>query len=157
MSLRATFSRLLSSFKRRQQDADLDDEIRTHLDLLAAEYERRGMTSDTARLAARRAFGGVEPMKELHRRGRGLGWFDDARRDVLHALRSLRRAPLFAGAAVLTMAVGLTAVVVIFAVLNAFMLRPMPVDHPEELVSLSTGPDRHGGTTHGMSFPDLQE
>src|SRR5262245_54131543 len=136
MSLRAAFSRVLSLLRRREQDAALDDEIRTHLDLLAAEYERRGMTSDKARLAARGAFGGVEQMKELHRRGRGLGWFDDARRDAHHALRSLRRAPMFAGAAVLTMAVGLTAVVVIFAVLNAFMLRPMPVDHPEELVSV---------------------
>jgi len=157
MSVRAAVSRLLSFLRRRRQDADLDDEIRAHLDLLATEYERRGMPSDAARLAARRAFGGVEPMKEIHRRGRGLGWFDDARRDVHHALRSLRRAPLFAGAAVLTMAVGLTAVIVIFAVLNAFMLRPMPADHPEELVSLSTGPDRHAGITHSMSFPDLQD
>jgi putative ABC transport system permease protein len=55
MSARTALSRLLSLFRRRQQDADLDDEIRTHLDLLAAEYERRGMTPGEARLAARRA------------------------------------------------------------------------------------------------------
>ena len=157
MSARTALSRLLSLFRRRQQDVDLDDEIRTHLDLLAAEYERRGMTSHDARLAARRAFGGVPQMKEAYRDGYGLRWLEDARRDIHYALRTLRRAPAFAGAAVLTMAIGLTAVVVIFAILNAFMLRPMPVDHPEELVSLSTGPDRHGGITHGMSFPDLQD
>lgn len=157
MSARTALSRLLSLFRRRQQDADLDDEIRTHLDLLAAEYERRGMTPGEARLAARRAFGGVQQMKETYRDRYGLRWLEDARRDVHHALRTLRRAPMFTGAAVLTMAVGLTAVVVIFAILNAFMLRPMPVDHPEELVSVSTGPDEDGSVPHGVSFPDLQD
>ena len=157
MSARAVFSRLWSVFRRRQQDVDLDDEIRTHLDLLAAEYERRGMTSHDARLAARRAFGGVQQMKETYRDRYGLRWLEDARRDVHHALRALRRAPLFAGAAVLTLAVGLTAVIAIFAMLNAFMFRPMPVDHPEELVSIGTGPDRHVSLPHGVSFPDLQD
>ena len=55
------------------------------------------------------------------------------------------------------MAVGLTAVVVIFAILNAFMLRPMPVDRPEQLVSIGIGPDRHVSMPHGVSFVDLQD
>ena len=157
MSVRAALSRVVSLVRRRQWDLDLDDEIRVHLELLAAEYERRGMTSDAARLAARRAFGGVQQMKETFRDSHGLRWLEDARRDVRHALRTLRRSPVFTGAAVLTMAVGVTAVIVIFAVLNAFMLRPMPVERPEELVSVSTGPDRHVSTPHGVSFPHLQD
>jgi len=157
MSVRAALSRVVSLVRRRQRDLDLDDEIRVHLELLAAEYERRGMTSDAARLAARRAFGGVQQMKETFRDSHGLRWLEDARRDVRHALRTLRRSPVFTGAAVLTMAVGVTAVIVIFAVLNAFMLRPMPVERPEELVSVSTAPDRHVSTPHGISFPDLQD
>ena len=157
MSVRAALSRVVSLVRRRQRDLDLDDEIRVHLELLAAEYERRGMTSDAARLAARRAFGGVQQMKETFRDSHGLRWLEDARRDVRHALRTLRRSPVFTGAAVLTMAVGVTAVIVIFAVLNAFMLRPMPVERPEELVSISTAPDRHVSTPHGVSFPDLQD
>jgi hypothetical protein len=157
MSVRAALSRVVSLVRRRQRDLDLDDEIRVHLELLAAEYERRGMTSDAARLAARRAFGGVQQMKETFRDSHGLRWLEDARRDVRHALRTLRRSPVFTGAAVLTMAVGVTAVIVIFAVLNAFMLRPMPVERPEELVSVSTAPDRHVSTPHGVSFPDLQD
>ena len=157
MSVRAALSRVVSLVRRRQRDLDLDDEIRVHLELLAAEYERRGMTSDAARLAARRAFGGVQQMKETFRDSHGLRWLQDARRDVRHALRTLRRSPVFTGAAVLTMAVGVTAVIVIFAVLNAFMLRPMPVERPEELVSVSTAPDRHVSTPHGVSFPDLQD
>ena len=157
MSVRAALSRVVSLVRRRQRDLDLDDEIRVHLELLAAEYERRGMTSDAARLAARRAFGGVQQMKETFRDSHGLRWLEDARRDVRHALRTLLRSPVFTGAAVLTMAVGVTAVIVIFAVLNAFMLRPMPVERPEELVSVSTAPDRHVSTPHGVSFPDLQD
>jgi hypothetical protein len=156
-SLRVFLARVLSLFRRRQLEVDLDDEVRAHLELLVSEYERRGLSADQARLAARRAFGGIEQLKETYRDRRGLRWLDDARRDVHHALRSLRRAPVFAGAAVLTIAVGLTAVVVILAILNAFMLRPMPVDRPEELVSVSTAPDRHVATPHGVSFPDLQD
>ena len=84
-------------------------------------------------------------------------WLDDARRDVHHAFRTLRRAPVFAGAAVLTLAVGLTAVTAIFAILNAFIFSPMPVSHPEEFVSIGTGPDTHVQIPHGLSFRDLQD
>jgi predicted permease len=157
MSSRTVISRVLSLLGRRHRDVDLDDEVRTHLELLAADYERRGLSPVQARRAARRDFGGVEQMKEHYRDRRGLPWLDDARRDVQHALRSLRRAPVFAGAAVLTLAVGLTAVMAIFAILNAFMFRPMPVDRPEELVSIGTGPDRHVGLPHGISYLDLQD
>ncbi|HZM91998.1 MAG TPA: ABC transporter permease [Vicinamibacterales bacterium] len=150
-------NRVLSLFQRRRIDADLDDEVRAHLELLASEYERRGLSAGQARLAARRAFGGIEQMKETYRDRRGLRWVEDARQDVHHALRSLRRAPVFAGASVLTLAVGLTAVTAIFAILNAFMFRPMPVDRPEELVSIGSGPDRHVPLPHGVSFLDMED
>ena len=96
-------------------------------------------------------------MKETYRDRSGLRWLDDARRDVHHAFRTLRRSPVFAGAAVLTLAIGLTAVTGIYAILNAFVLRSMPVSHPEQLVSIGTGPDTHVQIPHGMSFVDLQD
>ena len=65
--MRTWFTRLVAIFRREHLDRDLDDEIRTHIDLLAAEYERNGMSAADARLAARRAFGGVEQMKETYR------------------------------------------------------------------------------------------
>jgi predicted permease len=157
MSLRSILRRVLARLPGARHDTHLDDEVRTHLELLAAEYERRGLSADQARLAARRAFGGIEQMKEVHRDARGLPWLDDARRDIHQALRALRRAPVFTGAAVLTLAVGLTAVTGIFAVLNAFMLRTMPVSHPEQLVSIGTGPDAHVQIPHGVSFVDFQD
>jgi predicted permease len=152
-----TFGRRLRAVFDAHSDAALDEEIRHHLELLTDDYRRRGLRMPEARLAARRDFGGVESMREIHRNHRGFRWLEDARRDVQHAFRSLRRAPVFAGAAVLTLAVGLTAVIAIFAILNAFMFRPMPVDRPEELVSIGVGPDRHVSLPHGISFLDLQD
>ena len=157
MRHRSLLKRFLALFRRRSLDAALDEEVRQHLDLLAAEHHRRGLTPEQARHAARRDFGGVEQMKERYRDRRGLPWLDDARRDAQHAFRALLRAPVFAGAAVLTLAVGLTAVIAIFAILNAFMFRPMPVERPEELVSIGSGPDRHVSLPHGISFRDLQD
>ena len=157
MTLRSILMRISASMRRRSLDAGLDEEVRAHLDLLARDYERGGLSPEQARLAARRDFGGVEQMKETYRDRSGLGWLDDARRDVHHAFRTLRRSPVFAGAAVLTLAIGLTAVTGIYAILNAFVLRAMPVGHPEELVSVGTGPDTHVQIPHGVSFVDLQD
>jgi hypothetical protein len=80
--MRTPLIRLAALVRGRPLDAALDEEVRTHLDLLAADYERRGMTPDDARLAARRAFGAVEPMKERYRDRRGMRWIEDVGRDV---------------------------------------------------------------------------
>ena len=157
MTLRAIVMRVSAVFSRRAVDATLDEEVREHLELLAGDYERRGLSPEQARLAARRDFGGVEQMKETYRDRSGVRWLDDARRDIHHALRTLRRSPVFAGAAVLTLAIGLTAVTGIYAILNAFILRAMPVSHPEELVSIGTPPDTHVQIPHGVSFMDLED
>ena len=157
MTLRSILMRISAPLRRRSLDAALDEAVSGHLDLLARDYERRGLAPEQARLAARRDFGGVEQMKETYRDRSGLRWLDDARRDVHHAFRTLRRSPVFAGAAVLTLAIGLIAVTGIYAILNAFVLRSMPVSHPEQLVSIGTGPDTHVQIPHGMSFVDLQD
>jgi len=133
-TLRSALARVLSLFRRRRLDADLDEEIRSHLDLLAADYERRGMRREDARLAARRAFGGVEQMKENYRDRRDLPWIDDAARDVRYAFRGLVASPGFAAVAILTLALGIGANTAIFSLLDAVMLRSLPVQRPPELV-----------------------
>jgi putative ABC transport system permease protein len=75
------------------------------------------------------------------------------RQDVTYAWRSLRRAPVFAVSAVLTLALGMSAMTGMMAILNAVMFRPLAVDHPEQLVSISDG----AGAWYGLSFPDLQD
>src|SRR5580765_836376 len=94
--------RLLNALWPGPAEDDLAREAAAHLALLQEDLQRRGLTADEARNAARRAFGGVEQMKDRHRDARSFAWLDDARRDVQYAARSLRRTPGFAAVAVLT-------------------------------------------------------
>jgi predicted permease len=78
------------------------------------------------------------------------------RQDVGYALRTLRRTPAFTAAAILTLAIGISASATIFTIINAFLFRPLPVDRPEQLISIATL-DQHIEMPHGLSFPDLQD
>ena len=81
------FVRRLTDFARPgRADAELSREIASHLALLEEEFQRRGMSAEEARVAARRAFGGVEQAKEIQRDARSFPWLDDARRDLRHAV-----------------------------------------------------------------------
>jgi predicted permease len=151
--MRTLLSRLRALFHRRRLEEQLDDEVSAHLDLLAADYVRRGMAPDQARVAARRAFGGVEPMKERYRDGISLRWLDDAWRDLQLSLRALINAPVFAASAVLTLAIGMTATIGMFTIVNAVMLRPLPVQRPAELISISN----RTGFPGDLSFRDLED
>ena len=131
--MRTLLSRIRALVLRRKLDSQLDEEVRAHLDELAAEYMRRGATPDQARRAARRAFGGVEQMREQHRDGRGFRWVEDAWRDVRYAVRMLRRDRALAAIAVITLALGIGANTALFSVIDALMLRRLPVTRPDEL------------------------
>jgi putative ABC transport system permease protein len=135
-SLRAVITRVVSLFRRRQLDRNLDEEVLNHLELLAAEYERGGMSPADARLAARRAFGDVEPMKEVYRDRRGLPWIEILRHDVTYAARQLRRAPGFALAAILTLSLCLGATFTVFTVVDAVLYRPLVYPDAARLVAL---------------------
>jgi predicted permease len=79
------------------------------------------------------------------------------RQDLAYAVRTLRRTPGFTAAAVLALAIGISASASIFTIINAFMFRPLPVERPEELVSIATLGDYHIEMPHGVSFRDLQD
>jgi putative ABC transport system permease protein len=114
----------------------LDEEIRSHLSALEADYIRSGMSPDEARLAARRAFGGVEQIKEQYRDQRQFAVLAAIVRDLRYALRTMARSPLFALAAVLIIALGVGSSTTVFSVANAVLFRPLPFPHPDELVSV---------------------
>src|SRR5437868_5855390 len=134
--MRRFLARLIAVVRPNHTEDELARETAAHLALLEEEFQRRGSSAEQARLQARRAFGGLEQMKERHRDTRSFAWLDDARRDVQYAARSLRRTPGFAAVAVLTLALGIGANVTIFTLLDAVVFKPLPVAAANELVAL---------------------
>ena len=117
------FLRILNVLLPGRADDRLAREVRSHLTMLEDDFQRRGMTPEEARFAARRAFGGVEQTKELQRDSRSFVWLDDARMDLQHAARLLRRDPLFTLTAALSLAIGIGANTTIFTVAYALLFR----------------------------------
>ncbi|HZM92000.1 MAG TPA: ABC transporter permease [Vicinamibacterales bacterium] len=154
MSIRTVIARIASFFRRRQLDDELDEEVRTHLELLAADYERRGMTRERARAAARRAFGGIEQMKEVYRDRRGFSSLNSLSQDVRYAARALFRNRTFTVVAVLSLALGIGATTAVFSVINAMMIRPLVARDPGQLVVLSS---RHNNTRFLIFNPEFEE
>jgi putative ABC transport system permease protein len=112
-------------------------EIESHLQLLQDDFRLRGMSADEARLAAKRAYGGIEQAKELHRETRTWLWLDQARQDIRFSIRMLRNSPGFSLTAILTLALGIGANTAIFSLIDAVMLKALPVSHPEELMQVN--------------------
>ncbi|MFI5241832.1 MAG: ABC transporter permease, partial [Gemmatimonadales bacterium] len=114
-------------------ERDLDDEICFHLEQETAKNIALGFAPREARRRALVAFGGIAQTREQHRDVRVVRWFADLIADGRFALRSLRRAPVLAGAAIITLALGIGATTAIYTVVNAVLLRPLPFAHPEQL------------------------
>jgi hypothetical protein len=89
-------SRLRAVFRQRALDRDFDEELATHVDLLAERYERRGLSPTEARRQAILRIGGVRPIRDLHREARGLLWLESILQAFSHAGRSWRHAPTVA-------------------------------------------------------------
>lgn len=153
--LRVIASRLLGLLSKRGRDAELKDEIHVHLDLLAAEHVRRGLSLDEAQAAARREFGAVEPIKERYRDQRGVPMIDAIWQDLRYACRGVRRAPTFALIVIATMSLGIGLNAAVFTVFNAYVLRPAAVRDPHSLY-LFTWTTRVG-RTHAFTWPEFQE
>jgi putative ABC transport system permease protein len=123
-------------------DRELDEEIRSHFAMAVADRIARGESPDAALAAVRREFGNVGHVKEVtHETWAGL-WLERLAQDARYALRSLRRAPVFAAVAVLTLALGIGATTAMFTVVRGILLRPLPFHEPDRLFLAMHGPDR---------------
>jgi len=122
--------------RRRTLERDLERELAFHIDAQTEDLVRGGVPRDEARRQARILFGGVELIKEETRDARGTGLVEDWWRDTRHALRSMRRSPAFTTAAVLTLAVGIGVNTAVWGIVDALMLRALPVHAPEEIRAL---------------------
>jgi predicted permease len=134
-------------FNRKRSREEFAEEIEAHIEMEAEELQREGLSEEEARWKARRKFGSVRAAQErfyLHNRW---VWLDRILRDLKFGLRSLREGPGFTITAVLTLALGMGANTAVFSVMNAVMMRSLPVADPDRLVYLRTSNSPQGTGT----------
>ncbi len=149
--------RLRSLFDSRSMELELDEELAFHLAMEVDYHIRRGLGPAEARRLALREFGGVMRIKEESRQTRGVGVIDDTLRDLRFAWRSLRRTPVYAAVAILTIAVGIGVTTAVFSVVDGVLLRPLPYPEAERLVRLSERSEKYERMSFaGANFRDVQ-
>lgn len=148
-------------FRRRRHDADLTREIAAHMEAERAEYIARGVSPAEADLRARIKFGSVRRIHEDLWQQNSFAWIEGIFRDLKYARRSLAQAPAFAITVILIMALGIGANTAVFSVMNAVLLKSLPVTDPERVVYLTIdgqpdGATNTGDSTTSFSYPVYQ-
>ena len=141
-------------FGARSMEAELDEELRYHLEAEVARLVARGVSPGEAALAARRAFGNPTQLKEEIRDGWGRRGLERLGQDARYAWRSFRRAPAFAVTIIATIALALGLNTMAFTIFDAYVLRPVAVRDPTSLYQISWR-DRGGGS-HAFTWPEYQ-
>jgi putative ABC transport system permease protein len=149
--------RLKMLFARCQFDADLEEEMRLHLELRQQEHLDSGMSPDDARYAARRRFGNATYLREESHFAWGWAWLENAAQDLRYATRVLRKSPSFSAVAITTIALGIGATTAIFSVVDATLLHPLPYPNPEQLVTIQDDLPGIGARDVGMNQPEWQD
>ena len=146
--MRTLFRRVTYWIARRSPEADLAEELETHRALTQERLERSGLPAAEARYASRRALGNITLAREEARSVWVWPWLESVRKDVAYALRAQRRNPVFSAAVILVTALGIAATTSVYGLVDALILRPLPVRNPDRLVFFSRP---------SFSYPIFQE
>jgi predicted permease len=145
---------MLMLFRRKAQNARLNDELAFHLDQQVKENIARGMAPDEARYAALRAFGNPTALGDEARSSWSWNWLEKFLRDVRYGARTLTRSPGFAVTAILVMALGIGATTSLFTIVRAVLLKPLPFRDPDKLVMVYEHyREDNGGTGFNVVSP----
>ena len=144
---------------------EIDEELRTHLEWVAAELVSEGWTEAEALAEARRRFGDLEATRaycasqagRIRRRERWTMWWDDLLQDLKYAMRTLRRAPVWSLVVIATLAVGIASNTIVFSLMNPYLFRPLPFQDADRLVQLGGVDPVEGWDGGRFSVPQIEE
>ncbi len=149
---------LRNLFLARRVEADLDQEVHSHLEMLTEENTRAGMSPKEAQRAARIELGGIEQVKEQVREERLGNWLRAVISDCRYGVRQLRKNPGFTVIAVLTLALGIGANTALFTVVESILLRPLPYARADRLTYIAPAGDRAGfAATSWLNYRDIRD
>ena len=140
-------------FRGAREDAETEEELRFHLEMETQKNVRAGMDRREAGRLAHVRLGSVDALREAVRDARGMRTLWDLRRDIGYALRAARRAPGFAVAAIVSLAIPIGFNTTIFTIVDSVLFRPLPVARPAELVDVYTSAP-NAGRYYTSSYPD---
>jgi putative ABC transport system permease protein len=143
--------RIRSLFHRQKADAELDEELRDHIEQKTRQYIARGMTPQEARRSAVLEMGGLEKRKEECRDARGIHFLETFAQDFRYGFRMLRKSPGFATIAIITLALGIGANTAIFSYVNAWLIKPLPYPQVDRLMVLLAHDTKKGWTSNGVT------
>lgn len=136
---------------------EIAEEWQFHIDLRTEENIRRGMSPEEARRSAEQHFGNAGYIKDVSWDVRGGGIMETLWQDVRFGARQLRRSPGFTFAALLSLGLGIGGNAVIFSLISTILLRPLPINHPEQVLAIHQGKEKDPSYASAMSYPNYKD
>ena len=156
-TFRAMLLRVAGMFNKERRDHELDEELKSHLHMQIDENLRSGMSRQEAERAAYIRLGAVESAKETYREQRGIPILENLWQDLRFGARTLLRSPGPALVAILTLGLGIGANTAIFSAVHAVLLKPLPYENGDRIVTLRQQAPRAGFLDVAFSVPELTD
>jgi putative ABC transport system permease protein len=153
----AWWERVRGLWRREELGAELDEELRAHVEMRAADNLAAGMSEKDARYEALKRFGNLTLLKERTREMDIMGWIETAAQDLKFAARMLRKSPGFTAIAVMTLALGIGANTAMFTVVESVMVRQLPYAHASRMVSIGLGDAENIGNTSYLNYKSVKD